>query len=86
MSKSPSEASTPLLAVDTGGTFTDLVLLEDGVIRTLKVPSTPHDPPFPFWASQIVIGGPPEASAFFSVPSRWVKNATHRESGDQKGN
>lgn len=33
-----------LLAVDTGGTFTDLVLLRDGSIQTLKVPSTPHDP------------------------------------------
>ena len=44
MSKSPAGASTSLLAVDTGGTFTDLVLLRDGVIRTLKVPSTPHDP------------------------------------------
>lgn len=44
MSKSPREASTPLLAVDTGGTFTDLVLLDEGVIRTLKVPSTPDDP------------------------------------------
>ena len=51
MSKSPSGASTPLLAVDTGGTFTDLVLLENGVIRTLKVPSTPHDP------SQAVLDG-----------------------------
>lgn len=37
-------ASTPLLAVDTGGTFTDLVLLRDGAITTLKVPSTPGDP------------------------------------------
>ncbi len=44
MSKSPGEASTPLLAVDTGGTFTDLVLLDQGEIRTLKVPSTPDDP------------------------------------------
>ena len=51
MSKSPEEASTALLAVDTGGTFTDLVLLEDGIIRTLKVPSTPHDP------SQAVLDG-----------------------------
>ena len=37
-----------LLAVDTGGTFTDFVLLEPGGegprIRTLKVPSTPGDP------------------------------------------
>ena len=47
----PSEASTPLLAVDTGGTFTDLVLLRDGRIETLKVPSTPHDP------SQAVLDG-----------------------------
>ena len=44
MSKPPEEASTALLAVDTGGTFTDLVLLLDGRIRTLKVPSTPADP------------------------------------------
>lgn len=51
MSAGPERASTPLLAVDTGGTFTDLVLLVDGTIRTLKVPSTPHDP------SQAVIDG-----------------------------
>jgi N-methylhydantoinase A len=51
MSKSPEGASTPLLAVDTGGTFTDLVLLQAGEIRTLKVPSTPHDP------SQAVLDG-----------------------------
>jgi len=37
-------ASTALLAVDTGGTFTDLVLLDQGRITTLKVPSTPADP------------------------------------------
>jgi N-methylhydantoinase A len=33
-----------ILAVDTGGTFTDLLLLEGGVLRVLKVPSTPDDP------------------------------------------
>ena len=44
MSTGPSRASTPLLAVDTGGTFTDLVLLSDGRVTTLKVPSTPADP------------------------------------------
>ena len=51
MSQSPETASTPLLAVDTGGTFTDLVLLDGGHIRTLKVPSTPADP------SQAVLDG-----------------------------
>ena len=51
MSTSPERASTPLLAVDTGGTFTDLVLLANGELRTLKVPSTPHDP------SQAVLDG-----------------------------
>ncbi len=44
MSTGPSRASTALLAVDTGGTFTDLVLLSDGAVTTLKVPSTPTDP------------------------------------------
>jgi N-methylhydantoinase A len=51
MSTRPSGPSTPLVAVDTGGTFTDLVLLRDGKITTLKVPSTPADP------SQAVLDG-----------------------------
>ena len=36
----------PLLrvAVDTGGTFTDCVWVENGRLRMLKVFSTPHDP------------------------------------------
>jgi N-methylhydantoinase A len=33
-----------VVAVDTGGTFTDVVCLRDGVVGTLKVPSTPDDP------------------------------------------
>ena len=32
------------VAVDTGGTFTDIVALFDGGVRTLKIPSTPDDP------------------------------------------
>ena len=50
-SEALSGTSTPLLAVDTGGTFTDLVLLQNGSIHALKVPSTPHDP------SQAVLDG-----------------------------
>ena len=33
-----------MLAVDTGGTFTDFVLHRDGRISTLKLPSSPADP------------------------------------------
>jgi len=44
-------ASTAVLAVDTGGTFTDLVLWTEGTLETLKVPSTPADP------SQAVLDG-----------------------------
>ncbi len=32
------------IAIDTGGTFTDCVWVEDGALRTLKVFSTPDDP------------------------------------------
>jgi len=44
MSQGGMDPSTALLAVDTGGTFTDFVLLAGGGIRTLKLPSTPADP------------------------------------------
>ena len=33
-----------VLGVDSGGTFTDLVMWEDGEVRTHKRPSTPEDP------------------------------------------
>ncbi len=33
-----------VVAVDTGGTFTDVLVLEAGHLRALKVPSTPADP------------------------------------------
>ena len=33
-----------VLAVDTGGTFTDVLLLDAGRLRSLKIPSTPSDP------------------------------------------
>ncbi len=44
MSSGTDHSSTAVLAVDTGGTFTDLLLLADGVLSTLKLPSTPKDP------------------------------------------
>ncbi len=34
------------LGIDTGGTFTDLILMDrDGRVELFKTPSTPHDPP-----------------------------------------
>ncbi len=44
MSQGAQGPSTALLAVDTGGTFTDFVLLAPDGVRTLKLPSTPADP------------------------------------------
>jgi len=44
MSLDADRTSTAILAVDTGGTFTDLLLLARGRLFTLKVPSTPRDP------------------------------------------
>src|SRR5712691_7633835 len=36
--------ATRAIAIDTGGTFTDCVWVEDGALKTLKVFSTPDDP------------------------------------------
>jgi N-methylhydantoinase A len=38
------EKKAPLVGVDTGGTFTDFVLVEGAQVRTYKLPSTPDDP------------------------------------------
>jgi N-methylhydantoinase A len=39
-----SVRATQAVSIDTGGTFTDCVWIEDGVLKTLKVFSTPDDP------------------------------------------
>jgi N-methylhydantoinase A len=44
MSEVPELKSTRVVAVDTGGTFTDVLLLEGGRLTALKVPSSPDDP------------------------------------------
>lgn len=44
MSPGTDHTSTAILAVDTGGTFTDFLLLANGALTTLKIPSTPRDP------------------------------------------
>ena len=52
------------IGVDIGGTFTDLVVLDEraGEVRTLKVPSTPHDP------SQAVLNAIRRLHGPFGVP------------------
>ena len=40
----PESGSVLCVAIDTGGTFTDCVWVEDGALKTLKVFSTPDDP------------------------------------------
>ncbi len=40
----PSHSAIPLIGVDTGGTFTDLVMVRGDELRTWKLPSTPEDP------------------------------------------
>ena len=65
------------IGVDIGGTFTDLVLLDEGGgrLEVLKVPSTPADPAAAVltgtrvsWAGP---GWPPTASASSSTAPPW---------------
>jgi N-methylhydantoinase A len=49
----------PRLGVDTGGTFTDLVLFEGEEVRTAKVPSTPDDPSLAIARGIEALGGLP---------------------------
>jgi N-methylhydantoinase A len=44
MNRGSDGGSSVVLAVDTGGTFTDVLLLSGGRLRALKLPSTPGDP------------------------------------------
>ena len=44
MSETRNGKIPPVVAVDTGGTFTDVLLLDGGRLRSLKVLSTPTDP------------------------------------------
>jgi N-methylhydantoinase A len=61
------------VGVDIGGTFTDLVVLDEraGEVRTLKVPSTPHDP------SQAVLNAVRRAHSEFGIDLSQVTQFTH---------
>ena len=59
------------VAVDTGGTFTDIVgRRSDGKVEILKVPSTPHDP------SQAVLRGLEELQSILPGEVTEVKHGT----------
>jgi N-methylhydantoinase A len=54
----PRSKKSVFLATDTGGTFTDFVLLADGKLSTFKIPSTPRDPDKAIKAGLEVVGQP----------------------------
>ncbi|MGH7472124.1 MAG: hydantoinase/oxoprolinase N-terminal domain-containing protein, partial [Longimicrobiales bacterium] len=53
-----------VIAVDTGGTFTDVVCLRNDQLHILKVPSTPSDP-----AAAVLLGIQQMLSAFAAAPA-----------------
>jgi N-methylhydantoinase A len=61
------------IGVDIGGTFTDLVILDEraGEVRTLKVPSTPHDP------SKAVLNAVRRAHSDYGIDLSQVTQFTH---------
>jgi len=66
MSLTHDGKSTPILAIDTGGTFTDFLLLHRAELTALKVPSTPADP------ASAVLTGLRELVARLKAPSPLV--------------
>jgi len=60
------------LGVDTGGTFTDFILVDNGHIQTLKIPSTPADPSRAFLTGLSLMGG---KTPFISHGSTVATNA-----------
>jgi len=81
MSQDTEATSTRILAVDTGGTFTDLLLLEEGRLQTLKVPSTPGDP------AEAVLSGSREIMEGQRLPHRLLHGSTVATNGllERKG-
>ena len=71
--KAPVQQERFRVGVDIGGTFTDFVILDESVgeVRTLKVPSTPHDP------SQAVLNAVRRARADFGIDLSKVTQFTH---------
>jgi N-methylhydantoinase A len=83
--------ATHRLGCDIGGTFTDLVLLDEasGALRVLKVPSTPADPAAAvLQGAETVLaraGVAPEAVALFVHGTTLAVNTLLQRSGDPVG-
>ncbi|MGH8599013.1 MAG: hydantoinase/oxoprolinase N-terminal domain-containing protein, partial [Gammaproteobacteria bacterium] len=56
MSRDALNSTTPHLGIDTGGTFTDFVLIENGAIRLHKELSTPHAPEIAIFRGLAALG------------------------------
>ena len=58
-SKDGTKAPRPVyLSTDTGGTFTDFVLVADGKLSTFKLPSTPKSPDLAIKSGLDLVGRP----------------------------
>ena len=69
------------LGVDVGGTFTDLVALVDGEVKTAKVPSTPKDQSQGVMKSMEVAGIEPAEVAAFAHGMTVATNALLERNG-----
>jgi N-methylhydantoinase A len=81
MPRSPARAAI-LVGIDTGGTFTDLVCFERGVLRVHKLPSTPDDPARAVLAGlQALLGARPAAGTIITYGSTVATNAVLERKG-----
>ncbi len=71
------------IGIDTGGTFTDLVLFDvaDGSISSLKVSSTPSEPLLAFISAIRQSGAPPDEIAFLVHGTTVATNALIQRAG-----
>src|SRR5579862_2083712 len=71
------------VGIDTGGTFTDVVLVDDvtGEIKTIKVESTPADPGLAVLKGLRELGKPPESIASIVLGTTITTNAVIQRKG-----
>src|SRR5438874_2036672 len=84
---SPTEHSVPSIriGVDTGGTFTDLVVIDDetGARRTVKVPSTLRQPARAVFEALRRSGVPPAEIGFFVLGTTIATNSLLERKGQR---